>query len=173
MLQSSVKISHWRNCWLILPRFSVLTKNYVSTALDCFNGEIVALEMCDNMKKKLCMDTVKQLREKYGRFDETVLHSNCGCQYTSYAFRKEPVTNGLIQSLMVMITAMTMPVWRAPLPPWKRKAVSDPDLQNKTWRGQNCHFQIHLRLLQHPEDQQLQHRRVPICGTENFNKVGS
>ena len=91
-------------------------KNYVSTALDCFNGEIVALEMCDNMKKKLCIDTVKQLREKYGRFDETVLHSNCGCQYTSYAFRKEPVTNGLIQSLTVMIIAMTMPVWRAPLP---------------------------------------------------------
>ena len=74
-------------------------KLYVSPILDCFNGEIVALEMRDNMKKELCIDTVKQLREKYGRLDGTVLHSDRGCQYTSYAFRRELVTNGLIQSL--------------------------------------------------------------------------
>ncbi|WP_037324667.1 IS3 family transposase, partial [Ruminococcus flavefaciens] len=29
----------------------------------------------------------------------SVLHSDRGCQYTSYAFRRELVTNGLIQSL--------------------------------------------------------------------------
>ena len=74
-------------------------KLYVSPILDCFNGEIIALEMRDNMKKELCIDTVKQLREKYGRLDGTVLHSDRGCQYTSYAFRRELVTNGLIQSL--------------------------------------------------------------------------
>ena len=74
-------------------------KLYVSPILDCYNGEIVALEMRDNMKKELCIDTVKQLREKYGRLDGTVLHSDRGCQYTSYAFRRELVTNGLIQSL--------------------------------------------------------------------------
>ena len=55
--------------------------------------------MRDNMKKELCIDTVKQLREKYGRLDGTVLHSDRGCQYTSYAFRRELVTNGLVQSL--------------------------------------------------------------------------
>ena len=53
-------------------------KLYVSPILDCFNGEIVALEMRDNMKKELCIDTVKQLREKYGRLDGTVLHSDRG-----------------------------------------------------------------------------------------------
>ena len=74
-------------------------KLYVSPILDSFNGEIVALEMRDNMKKELCIDTVKQLREKYGRLDGTVLHSDRGCQYTSYAFRRELVTSGLIQSL--------------------------------------------------------------------------
>ena len=74
-------------------------KLYVSAILDCYNGEIVALEIRDNMKKELCIDTVKQLREKYGRLEETVLHSDRGCQYTSYAFRRELVTNGLIQSL--------------------------------------------------------------------------
>lgn len=56
-------------------------KLYVSPVLDCFNGEIIALEMRDNMKKELCIDTIKQLREKYGRLDGTILHSDRGCQY--------------------------------------------------------------------------------------------
>lgn len=74
-------------------------KLYVSPVLNCYNDEIVALEMCDNMKKELCIDTVKQLREKYGRLEGTVLHSDRGCKYTSYAFRRSLVTAGLIQSL--------------------------------------------------------------------------
>ena len=74
-------------------------KLYVSPILDCFNGEIVALEMRDNMKKELCIDTIKQLREKYGKLDGAILHSDRGCQYTSYAFRRTLVTNGIIQSL--------------------------------------------------------------------------
>ena len=36
-------------------------KLYVSPIMDCFNGEIVALEMRENMKKELCIDTVRQL----------------------------------------------------------------------------------------------------------------
>ena len=74
-------------------------KLYVSPILDCFNGEIVALEMRDNMKKELCIDTIKQLREKYGRLEGAIHHSDRGCQYTSYGFRSELVTAGLIQSL--------------------------------------------------------------------------
>lgn len=74
-------------------------KLYVSPILDCFNGEIVALEMRDNMKKELCIDTIKQLRGKYGRLEGAILHSDRGCQYTSYAFSRELVTAGLIQSL--------------------------------------------------------------------------
>lgn len=42
-------------------------KPYVSPIFDCFNGEFVALEMRDNMKKELCIDNVKQLRDKCGR----------------------------------------------------------------------------------------------------------
>ena len=74
-------------------------KLYISPVLDCFNGEIIALEMRDNMKKEICIDTVKQLREKYGRLDGTILHSDRGCQYTSYAFRHSLVSAGLVQSL--------------------------------------------------------------------------
>ena len=43
--------------------------------------------------------SIKQLREKYGRLEGAILHSDRGCQYTSYAFRRELVTNGPIQSL--------------------------------------------------------------------------
>ena len=74
-------------------------KLYVSPVLDCYNGEIVALEMRDNMKKELCIDTVRQLQQKYGRLEGTILHSDRGCQYTSYAFRRTLVSSGLIQSL--------------------------------------------------------------------------
>jgi transposase InsO family protein len=74
-------------------------KLYISPVLDCYNGEIVALEMRDNMKKELCIDTVRQLRQKYGRLEGTILHSDRGCQYTSYAFRRTLVSAGLIQSL--------------------------------------------------------------------------
>lgn len=74
-------------------------KLYVSQVLDCYNGEIVALEMQDNMKKELCIDTVSQLQQKYGRLEGTILHSDRGCQYTSYAFRRTLVSSLLIQSL--------------------------------------------------------------------------
>ena len=74
-------------------------KLYVSPVLDCYNGEIIALEIRDTMKKELCIDTVRQLRQKYGRLEGTILHSNHGFQYTCYAFRRTLVLAGLIQSL--------------------------------------------------------------------------
>ncbi len=55
--------------------------------------------MRDNMKKELCIDTVKPLSEKYGRLEGTILHSDRGCQYTSYAFRSKLVSDGILQSL--------------------------------------------------------------------------
>ena len=41
-------------------------KLYISPIMDCFNGEIVSLEMRSNMKKELCIDTVVQLKGLYG-----------------------------------------------------------------------------------------------------------
>lgn len=70
-------------------------KLYVSPVMDCFNGEIIALEMRDNMKKELCIDTIKQLR----KLNNCILHSDRGSQYTSDAFRRELKKCGLIQSL--------------------------------------------------------------------------
>ena len=70
-------------------------KLYVSAVLDCYNGEIIALEMRETMKKELCIDTVKQL----GKLNNCILHSDRGSQYTSTEFRKELNQLGIIQSL--------------------------------------------------------------------------
>ena len=74
-------------------------KLYVSPIMDCFNGEIAALEMRDNMKKELCIDTVKQLKTICPDLRGTILHSDRGSQYTSEAFRNELEKNGMVQSL--------------------------------------------------------------------------
>ena len=74
-------------------------KLYISPIFDCYNGEIVALEMRDNMKKELCIDTVKQLKQRYGNLEGVLLHSDRGSQYTSDAFRSILSKYGMIQSL--------------------------------------------------------------------------
>lgn len=69
-------------------------KGYI---LDCYNGEILSLEMRNNMKKKLCIDTVKALR-KYP-IKGAILHSDRGSQYTSEAFRETLKSMRIKQSL--------------------------------------------------------------------------
>lgn len=75
-------------------------KLYASAVLDCFNGEVLALAMDDNMKKELCIATVNQLKDRYGKkLSGTVFHSDRGSQYTSEAFRETLKEADMIQSL--------------------------------------------------------------------------
>jgi len=74
-------------------------KLYVSPIMDCFSGEILTLEMRDNMKKELCIDTVKSLCRRHKLSDGVILHSDRGSQYTSEAFRNELLKNSITQSL--------------------------------------------------------------------------
>ena len=62
-------------------------------------GEILTVEMRDNMKKELCIDTVYQLKQKYGNLQGVVLHSDRESQYTSEAYRKLLKNCGIMQSL--------------------------------------------------------------------------
>jgi transposase InsO family protein len=73
-------------------------KLYISPIMDCFNGEILSLEMRDNMKKALCVDTVKAMGKRFP-VRGAILHSDRGSQYTSEAFRSELARQGLTQSL--------------------------------------------------------------------------
>lgn len=76
-------------------------KLYLSAVLDCYNGEILSVAMDDNMKKELCIKTVKDLALQYGRsrLAGAIFHSDRGSQYTSEAFRNALKEAGLIQSL--------------------------------------------------------------------------
>ena len=73
-------------------------KLYISPILDCLGGEILALQMRNNMKKELCIDTVKAAARRYP-IRGAILHSDRGSQYTSDEFRKTLKSNGVIQSL--------------------------------------------------------------------------
>lgn len=73
-------------------------KLYISPILDCFDGQIVALEMRDNMTKELCIDTVTDLQRRNNTRD-AILHSDRGSQYTSAEFKKKLAISGMIQSL--------------------------------------------------------------------------
>jgi len=74
-------------------------KLYVSPIMDCCSGEILALGMRDNMKKELCVDTVKSLCRRYRLAEDVIIHSDRGSQYTSDAFRYELRKHGITQSL--------------------------------------------------------------------------
>ena len=73
-------------------------KLYISPIMDCFDGGILSLEMRDNMKKELCVDTVRAMAGRYP-IRGAILHSDRGSQYTSEAFRNELARQGLKQSL--------------------------------------------------------------------------
>lgn len=75
-------------------------KLYVSAVLDCYNGEILSVAMDNNMKKELCVRTVKELELLYGKkLKGAIFHSDRGSQYTSEAFRYALKEAGLMQSL--------------------------------------------------------------------------
>lgn len=73
-------------------------KLYISPIMDCYNGEIVALSMNNNMKTELCVTAFRNLMQQYRLFNCT-LHSDRGSQYTSDAFRYELSKAGVTQSL--------------------------------------------------------------------------
>ena len=73
-------------------------KLYISPILDCFNGEILSLIMRDNMKKELCIDTLKAARLRYP-INGATLHSDRGSQYTSKEFKSLLTSNNMQQSL--------------------------------------------------------------------------
>lgn len=71
---------------------------YISPIMDCCGGEVLALQMRDNMRKELCIDTFRSMIRRY-RLEGAILHSDRGSQYTSEAFREELSRAGVKQSL--------------------------------------------------------------------------
>ncbi len=74
-------------------------KLYISPSLDCFGGEVLSLIMRDNMKKELCIDTLKAAAQRYPQIRGAIYHSDRGSQYTSEEFKETLAALGMIQSL--------------------------------------------------------------------------
>lgn len=73
-------------------------KLYISPIMDCYNGEILALQMRNNMRAELCIDTLKAAGHRFP-LTGAILHSDRGSQYTSDAFRTELESLHIRQSL--------------------------------------------------------------------------
>ena len=76
-------------------------KCYLSTILDAFTHEILAYRVSISFKVDFVLETVDLLIQEHGSTldNETIVHSDQGCHYTSYAFIQKLKDNEFIQSM--------------------------------------------------------------------------
>jgi len=74
---------------------------YLSTILDAFTKQILSYVVSDSLQVDFVLETVRQLLATHGASlnDETLVHSDQGCHYTSYSFRQILADNHLRQSM--------------------------------------------------------------------------
>ena len=76
-------------------------KCYLSTILDAFTHEILAYKVSMSFKVDFVLDTVDALIAEHGIVldNETIVHSDQGCHYTSYAFIEKLKDADFVQSM--------------------------------------------------------------------------
>jgi len=76
-------------------------KCYLSTILDAFTHEALAFRASLSLKVDFVLDTVDRLVQEHGSTldNETVVHSDQGCHYTSYAFIRKLKDTNYVQSM--------------------------------------------------------------------------
>lgn len=76
-------------------------KCYLSTILDAFTHEVLAYRVSLSLKVDFVLETVDQLMAEHGSTldDETIVHSDQGCHYTSYAFIQKLKDAQFVQSM--------------------------------------------------------------------------
>ena len=81
--------------------FFATGKCYLSTILDAFTHEVLAYRVSLSLKVDFVLETVDQLRKKHGSTldNTTIVHSDQGCHYTSYAFIQPPHAPEFVQSM--------------------------------------------------------------------------
>ena len=81
--------------------FFATGKCYLSTILDAFTHEVLAYRVSLSLKVDFVLETVDQLREKHGSTldNTTIVHSDQGCHYTSYAFIQKLKDSEFVQSM--------------------------------------------------------------------------
>lgn len=76
-------------------------KCYLSTILDAYTHEVLAYRVSLSLKVEFVLETVDCLIAEYGCTldDETIIHSDQGCHYTSYAFIQKLKDAEFVQSM--------------------------------------------------------------------------
>ena len=76
-------------------------KCYLSTILDAYTHEVLAFRASLTLKVDFVLDTVDRLVQEHGSTldNETVVHSDQGCHYTSYAFIQKLKDANYVQSM--------------------------------------------------------------------------
>ena len=74
---------------------------YLSPIMDVCTHEVLAYELSDNLKVDFVIVMVNEALEKYGAEldDETIVHSDQGCHYTSKAFIEKLRDANFVQSM--------------------------------------------------------------------------
>ena len=81
--------------------FGMDRKCYLSTILDAFTHEVLAYRVSLSLKVDFVLDTVDQLIAEHGSTldNETIVHSDQGCHYTSFAFIQKLKDAEFVQSM--------------------------------------------------------------------------
>ena len=76
-------------------------KCYLSTILDAMTREVLAYRLSQSLEVTFVLDTVDALVRDYGSQldNETIIHSDQGCHYTSYAFIQKLKDENFLQSM--------------------------------------------------------------------------
>ena len=76
-------------------------KCYLSTVLDAFTREVLAYQLSRDLKVDFVWETVDRLMKDHGFTldNETIVHSDQGCHYTSYAFINRLRNEDFVQSM--------------------------------------------------------------------------
>lgn len=76
-------------------------KCYLSTILDAYTREILAYKLSESLKVDFVINTVEDLIERHDATldNETIIHSDQGCHYTSNAFIDKLKDENFIQSM--------------------------------------------------------------------------
>lgn len=77
---------------------------YLNVIEDLFNGEILAWKIGEHCNTALCVETVEMLKQKVGKLDGCILHSDGGSTYIAYAYREILLSFGIRQSMGVKLT---------------------------------------------------------------------
>ena len=74
---------------------------YLSTILDAFTKQVLAYVVSDSLEIDFVLETVNILTRDHGVSlnQETILHSDQGCHYTSYEYRKHLSDRAICQSM--------------------------------------------------------------------------